>query len=72
MPDDASALSALVLSEGARPQTLGIPVAAGSPFPRGATWDGNGVNFWLFSGHVEAVEVCMFDRDGRRELPAQS
>jgi len=68
MPDDASALSTLALTERTRPRTLGTTVTAGSPFPRGATWDGKGVNFSLFSAQAEAVELCLFDRDGRREL----
>lgn len=33
----------------------------GRPYPLGATWDGNGVNFALFSEHAEAVELCLFD-----------
>jgi glycogen operon protein len=36
----------------------------GSPHPLGATWDGEGVNFALFSAHAEAVELCLFDTDG--------
>ncbi len=34
----------------------------------GATWDGRGVNFALFSTHAEKVELCLFDPQGRREL----
>jgi isoamylase len=34
----------------------------GSPYPQGATWDGNGVNFAIFSEHADAVELCLFDR----------
>ncbi len=33
----------------------------GSPYPLGATWDGKGVNFALFSAHAEKVELCLFD-----------
>ncbi|MHB1584795.1 MAG: glycogen debranching protein GlgX [Acidimicrobiales bacterium] len=33
----------------------------GSPHPLGATWDGMGVNFALFSEHATAVELCLFD-----------
>lgn len=33
----------------------------GRPYPLGATWDGNGVNFALFSEHANAVELCLFD-----------
>jgi glycogen operon protein len=36
----------------------------GKPYPLGATWDGGGVNFALFSEHAEAVELCLFDGDG--------
>ena len=39
----------------------------GKPYPRGATWDGEGVNFALFSEHAEKVELCLFDYKGRRE-----
>jgi isoamylase len=40
----------------------------GKPYPLGANWDGEGVNFALFSEHAEAVELCLFDQTGRREL----
>ncbi|MDD3650864.1 glycogen debranching protein GlgX [Immundisolibacter sp.] len=40
----------------------------GAPYPRGATWDGEGVNFSLFSEHADKVELCLFDPSGRREL----
>src|SRR5947209_5060290 len=33
----------------------------GTPFPLGATWDGGGTNFSLFSEHAEGVELCLFD-----------
>ena len=39
----------------------------GRPYPLGATWDGEGVNFALFSEHAEAVELCLFTADGRHE-----
>ncbi len=45
----------------------GIELWNGSPHPRGATWDGQGVNFAIFSRHAEKVELCLFDADGRRE-----
>ena len=32
----------------------------GKPFPLGATWDGNGVNFAIFSENATAVELCLF------------
>ena len=40
----------------------------GCPDPRGATWDGEGVNFALFSENAERVELCIFDDAGRRQL----
>ena len=43
-------------------------VDSGSPFPLGATWDGSGTNFALFSANAEKVELCLFDRSGRREI----
>ncbi len=43
-------------------------VKAGSDVALGATWDGSGTNFALFSAHAEKVELCLFDRRGRREL----
>ena len=39
----------------------------GNAYPRGANWDGGGVNFALFSQHAEKVELCLFDESGRRE-----
>ncbi|MCC6416844.1 MAG: glycogen debranching protein GlgX [Gemmataceae bacterium] len=33
----------------------------GQPYPLGATWDGSGVNFAIFSENAEAVELCLFD-----------
>ncbi len=40
----------------------------GNPYPRGATWDGEGVNFSLFSAHATKVELCIFDPTGRHEV----
>jgi isoamylase len=39
----------------------------GQPDPLGATWDGKGVNFALFSAHAERVELCLFDKSGQHE-----
>ena len=49
-------------------------VREGRPFPLGATWDGLGVNFAIFSANATKVELCLFDDDGvtereRIELP---
>ena len=43
-------------------------ILPGLPYPLGATWDGKGVNFALFSAHAEKVKLCLFDPAGRREL----
>jgi len=40
----------------------------GDPNPRGATWDGEGVNFSLFSAAAERVELCLFEPSGRHEV----
>ncbi len=39
----------------------------GEPFPLGASWDGDGTNFSLFSENAEKVELCLFDDDDREE-----
>ncbi|MGN8552732.1 UNVERIFIED_CONTAM: glycogen debranching protein GlgX [Microbacterium sp. SLM126] len=36
----------------------------GSPYPLGATFDGSGTNFAIFSEGAERVELCLFDDDG--------
>ncbi|VTR75470.1 glycogen debranching protein GlgX [Cellulomonas hominis] len=44
----------------------------GRPYPLGATYDGSGTNFALFSGVAERVELCLFDEAGnetRVDLP---
>ena len=40
----------------------------GLPYPLGATWDGSGTNFALFSAHAEKVELCLFDDSGEKEI----
>jgi glycogen operon protein len=40
-----------------------MKVWPGQPYPLGATWDGAGVNFALFSEHATAVELCLFDAE---------
>lgn len=39
----------------------------GRPTPLGATWDGRGVNFAVFSAHATAIDLCLFDPSGRKE-----
>src|SRR6201991_3474424 len=43
-------------------------LTAGSPARLGASWDGRGTNFALFSANAQKVELCLFDSQGRREL----
>src|SRR3990170_3745950 len=38
-----------------------IRVWRGQPYPLGATWDGEGVNFALFSENATGVDLCLFD-----------
>ena len=40
----------------------------GTPQPLGASWDGHGVNFAIFSAHADHVELCLFDADNGTEL----
>ena len=40
----------------------------GRPSPLGATWDGSGANFALFSTHAEKVELCLFNDRGTKEI----
>ncbi|VTP81811.1 Glycogen debranching enzyme [Leclercia adecarboxylata] len=39
-------------------------LAAGNPAPLGASYDGKGVNFTLFSANADRVELCVFDGKG--------
>ncbi len=53
-------------------QLLAMPTTAphlllGRPDPLGATWDGLGVNFAVFSAHATRIELCVFDAGGRHE-----
>src|ERR1700720_3700649 len=43
-------------------------LTAGSPSRLGASWDGRGTNFALFSANAQKVELCLFDSQGRREI----
>ena len=48
------------------------PLSPGDPYPLGATWDGSGTNFAVFSQSAEQVDLCLFDADGREtrfEMP---
>jgi isoamylase len=41
---------------------------SGLPYPMGASYDGHGTNFAVFSAHAVKVELCLFDSGGRHEL----
>src|SRR5215470_686165 len=43
-------------------------LTAGSPHPLGATSDGLGINFAVFSAHAERIDLCLFEPSGRREI----
>ena len=40
---------------------MNLRIWPGRPYPLGATWDGSGTNFALYSEHATAVELCLFD-----------
>ena len=41
---------------------------AGSPYPLGASFDGLGVNFAVFSANADKIELCVYDADGTQEI----
>lgn len=43
-------------------------IEEGVPLPLGATWDGKGTNFALFSAHATKVTLCLFDDNGEKEV----
>jgi len=45
----------------------GYQLEEGDPRKRGAHWDGEGVNFGLFSANATKVEICLFTEDGQKE-----
>jgi len=45
-----------------------VELKAGRPFPMGAHWDGDGVNFVVFSENAAKVELCLFAADGEAEI----
>jgi isoamylase len=46
-----------------------MKVWPGKPYPLGATWDGAGVNFSIFSENATGVDLCLFDwPDGKNEI----
>src|SRR5215468_9095746 len=45
-----------------------VQLERGSPYQLGATWDGLGINFAVFSTYAERIQLCLFDPGGRREI----
>ena len=50
-----------------KPSPRSVP-SVGHPAPLGATWDGTGTNFALYSSVAEQVELCVFDAQGQHLL----
>ena len=48
-------------------QEQGTELWTGAPHPLGATWDGQGVNFAIYSRHADKVELCLYEDSGKRE-----
>jgi isoamylase len=61
-----------------KPATQSYKISDGNPYPLGATWNGEGVNFAIYSQNAEKVELCLFpdaenpDSEVRIQLPAKS
>lgn len=47
---------------------LTMNIWPGQPYPLGATWDGAGVNFALFSESATRVELCLFDNPDENQM----
>ncbi len=67
MHNDSSTCESEARTSTAR-RAFGESIEEGAPFPLGATWDGKGVNFALFSANATKVELCLFDDEGHAEL----
>src|SRR5690242_21811477 len=60
------------LTHAAAPQSSPLEMWPGKAYPLGATYDGFGTNFAVFSEAADKVELCLFDNDGtetRQVLP---
>ncbi len=74
--DQAFAIAAVLAGHRRGRRTLDAPAAPGArkgtavrtrpgrPYPLGAIWDGDDVNFALFTEHATAVELCLFEASG--------
>lgn len=45
-----------------------VELGTGRPYPMGAHWDGDGVNFAVFSQNAAKIDLCLFDDSGKREV----
>ena len=52
------------MTQAATPQTGPLELWPGKAYPLGATFDGSGTNFAVFSEVADQVELCLFDADG--------
>jgi isoamylase len=66
--EEASAQHSRDARRNARTRAQHSRLSEGHPYPLGATWDGLGVNFALFSAHATRVELCLFDARGETEI----
>ena len=48
--------------------TIPSRLEPGAPYPLGATFDGLGVNFAVFSANADKIELCLFEPGGRRQI----
>ncbi|MFL5809294.1 MAG: glycogen debranching protein GlgX, partial [Flavisolibacter sp.] len=46
---------------------MDIKTYPGSPFPLGATWNGEGINFALYAENATGVELCLFNLENDEE-----
>jgi isoamylase len=53
------------------PQVSNLTVYPGRPYPLGATWEGQGVNFAIFSENASGVELCLFNSDNEKDESAR-
>jgi isoamylase len=49
-------------------QRTALKVLPGSSFPLGATWDGEGTNFAVYSEGAKGIELCFFDETGKQHI----
>nr|WP_295926784.1 glycogen debranching protein GlgX [uncultured Dyadobacter sp.] len=49
------------------PEELKVKTLPGKPYPLGATWDGKGTNFAVFSENAEGVELCFYKPENEKE-----